>query len=338
MKRSRVAVLSTVAVFMMGMQFFVLRAQSEPVPKREINSDKELNPDTEWLREARWGFFTHYLPHMPSAGVPEEMTAEKWNRKVNSFQVKRLADQLSELKTPYFFITIGQKGGYYCSPNETYERLFGPSGGTLSHRDLIAELAAELVPRGIRLGVYLPALGRRDSAEKQEMHREVIAEWSMRWGESISAWWIDGAVFESPEIYKAYTEAFKSGNPNALVSYNTGPIGMTRELKQPATEFEDYLAGEVNWHLPVSGLRPWDQKEYYLGPDMAGDQLHFLTFMGSFWGTGDPRFPDELVIGWTKHINNHGGTISWDVPLSDSGIIPEKHMVQLRALSRSIDR
>jgi len=294
------------------------------------------NPNTEWLREAKWGFFTHYLPHMPSAGVPEEMTAEKWNRKVNSFQVKRLADQLSELQAPYFFITIGQKGGYYCSPNETYERLFGPSDGKLSHRDLIADLAAELVPRGIRMGVYLPALGRRDSAEKQELYRKVIAEWSLRWGESVSAWWIDGAVFDGPEVYKAYSDAFKSGNPNALVSYNTGPIGMTRELKQPVTEFEDYLAGEVNWHLPVSGLRPWDQKAYYLGPDMAGDQLHFLTFMGSFWGTGDPRFPDELVVGWTKHINNHGGTISWDVPLNDSGMIPEKHMAQLRVLSRSI--
>jgi hypothetical protein len=296
------------------------------------------NPDTAWLRDARWGFFTHYLPHMPSSDVPEDMTAEKWNRKVNSFQVKAFANQLSELRAPYFFITIGQKGGYYCSPNKTYERLFGPSGGKLTHRDLIADLAAELVPRGIRLGVYLPALGRRDSAETQEKYRKVITEWSMRWGESVSAWWIDGAVFEGPEVYKAYTDAFRSGNPNALVSYNTGPIGMTRELKQPATEFEDYLAGEVNWHLPVSGLRPWDRKEYYLGPDIAGDQLHFLTFMGSFWGTGDPRFPDELVVGWTRHINNHGGTISWDVPLSDSGMIPEKHMDQLRVLSESMDR
>jgi hypothetical protein len=97
----------------------VSEMHSDHIPKGGIHSGKALNPNTEWLREAKWGFFTHYLPHMPSADVPEDMTAEKWNRKVDSFQVKRLADQLSELKAPYFFITIGQKGGYYCSPNET---------------------------------------------------------------------------------------------------------------------------------------------------------------------------------------------------------------------------
>jgi hypothetical protein len=89
-----------------------------------------------------------------------------------------------------------------------------------------------------------------------------------------------------------------------------------------ATHSEDYLAGEVNWNLPVSGVRPWDKKEYYMEQDISGDQLHFLTFPGNFWGLGEPRFPDELVVGWTKHINNHGGIISWDVPLNDSGIIP----------------
>jgi hypothetical protein len=127
-----------------------------------------------------------------------------------------------------------------------------------------------------------------------------------------------------------------SGNPDALVSYNTGPIGWSPEPKKPATLHEDYLAGEVNWRLPVSGVRPWDQKQYYVGPDSSGDQLHFLTFLGIFWGLGEPRFPDELVIGWTKHINNHGGTISWDVPLDYSGIIPKKHMAQLKTLRQSI--
>lgn len=299
---------------------------------------KVLNSNTRWLRDAKWGFFAHYLAHMPSAAVPEDMNAERWNAKVNSFQVKRLADQLSSIRVPYFFITIGQGGDYFCSPNKSYERQFGPSGGKLSDRDLITELAEELTARGIRMCVYLPAVGYNDSIDTQRKWQQVIAEWSLRWGKSISAWWIDGAVFADPDMYDAYTDAFKAGNPDALIAYNTGPIGMTRDLKQPATESEDYLAGEVNWHLPVSGVRPWDEKEYYMGPDIAGDQLHFLTFLGTFWGAGDPRFPVELVIGWTKHINNHGGTISWDVPLSDSGIIPEKHMVQLRALSKSIGR
>ena len=149
---------------------------------------------------------------------------------------------------------------------------------------------------------------------------------------------MDGALYPWSEVYKAYTDAYKSGNPDTLVSFNTGPTGMTRELKEPATEFEDYLAGETNWHLPVSGFRPWDKKKYYLGPNISGDQLHFLTFMGSFWGRGEPRFPDELVIGWNKYISNHGGTISWDVPISDSGIIPEQHIRQLTILRKHLNK
>ena len=72
-----------------------------------------------------------------------------------------------------------------------------------------------------------------------------------------------------------------------------------------------------------------------MGPNIAGDQLHFLTFLGSFWGLGEPRFPNELVVGGTKHINNHGGTISWDIPLTDSGIIPENHFKQLQVLQNA---
>ena len=195
--------MSTAAIVgALGGRASVLRANDIVGDSREIGTGKELNPDAKWLCEAKWGFFTHYLPHVPSHKVPEHMTGKMWNEKVNSFQVRQFGEQLSELKAPYFFITIGQGGGYYCSPNSTYERLFGPSEEKLTERDLVAELAAELIPRGIRMCVYLPALGRRDSAEKQRLWRQVITEWSQRWGESISAWWIDGAAFSGPEVMK----------------------------------------------------------------------------------------------------------------------------------------
>ena len=65
--------------------------------------------------------------------------------------------------------------------------------------------------------------------------------------------------------------------------------------------------------------------------------LHFLTFLGDFWGVGDPRFPVEVVTGWTQHINNMGGTVSWDCPLTNSGEIPDKVYKQLAVLSGKVN-
>lgn len=326
----------------------LVKAQNETVPNWKINPDKELNPNTKWMRDAKWGLFSHYMVHQPSGPIPEHMNGEVWNKKVNSFQIKKFADQLTELKVPYFFITIGQGGNYYCSPNATFEKLFGPSDGKLSSRDLVMELAEELTSRGIKMCVYLPAVGRRDSADVQQKWREVITEWSDRWGELISAWWIDGAVFQNADVFKAYTAAFKSGNPNALVSYNVGPVGMNRKQLLPVTEHEDFLAGECDYTLPTCGNTPevyrkqkvWNTFEttnFYKGPNILGDQLHFLNFLGKWWSTGEPRFSDALVIGWTQHVIENSGAVTWDLPLSDEGIIPENYFKQVKALSKSIN-
>lgn len=292
-----------------------------------------MNPSrTEWLRSARWGLFTHYLPHMPSAPIPEDMTPERWNQKVNSFRVDVLADQLEEVKAPYYFITIQQGGGYTCSPNEAYDRLMGSEPGRRSERDLIADLAAALVPRGIRLCVYHTA-GFKGDEKRCEAWLDVVREWSHRWSDAVSAWWIDGAGLDTdPDTLGKAVDAYRSGNPEALVSFNTLPVGWNRDQLLPATEREDYLAGECDYFLPTCGTRVFDGKEYYLGPDISGDQLHFLNFLGAWWGTGEPRFRDELVISWTRHINDHGGTVSWDLPVSDDGVISESYMRQLRAL------
>jgi len=315
----------------------ILLANNSINNDRKNSSEKELNPNTQWLRDAKWGLFTHYLVHMPSAPVPENMTGKQWNKKVNSFQVKQFGDQLSLLEAPYFFITIGQGGGYFCSPNESYERLFGPSEGKLSDRDLVAELAAELIPRGIRMCVYLTGRVHKDS-ETRKSWLQVITEWSKRWGKSISAWWIDGGRDLSPPVYQSYISAYKAGNADALVAFNTGPVGMNRDQLMPATEYEDYLAGECDYFLPTCGVRVFDGKEYYLGPNISGDQLHFLNFLGQWWGTGEPRFSSELINSWTKHINDHGGTVTWDIPLSDSGIIADNYFNQVLALSSSINK
>ncbi|MCP4311560.1 MAG: hypothetical protein GY790_09890 [Bacteroidetes bacterium] len=302
----------------------------------EAGKAGDLNPNTRWLREASWGLFSHFLPLQEGGEGQKLMTGKKWNRKVNSFRVSELGDQLEAIHAPYFFITLGREADYFCSPSSSYEKLFGPGQGRLTERDLVADLAADLIPRGIKLCVYIPALGMAGSAEEQQKYQQVIREWSERWGKSISAWWVDDGKFPDPGMYKAYNNAFKAGNSDTLIAYNGGRIVMTYNLMKPPTGQEDYFAGQADWLLPVCQVRYFDKQKFWVGPDYHGDQLHFLTFLGSNWGVGEPRFPDDLVIGWTQHTNNYGGTVSFDVPLSDSGIIPENHFRQLESLHKNI--
>ena len=113
--------------------------------------------DTKWFADCGWGVFCHYLANSPGGANDPEMTADKWNQQIDSFDVKGLAEQLESVSARYFFITIGQGSGHFCAPNETYDRLTGVQPSKCSERDLVSDLHAELEPIGIKLLVYSAA-------------------------------------------------------------------------------------------------------------------------------------------------------------------------------------
>lgn len=49
-----------------------------------------------------------------------------------------------------------------------------------------------------------------------------------------------------------------------------------------------------------------------------------------------PRFSKDLVVSWTRHINEHGGAVTWDLPVRDDGIIAEPYMEQLRSMASEL--
>jgi len=304
---------------------------------------------TEWFRKARWGAFCHYL------GKPE-MTAEAWNDQVDAFDVPGLVEQLKSVAAPYFFLTIGQNSGHYCSPNAAYDRLVDIRPSKCSRRDLVMDLANALTAAGIRLMVYLPSgapdkdpvaieklkWGSPTTGERldefQRHWEAIIREWSERWGRKVHGWWIDGCYF-AKDMYNfpdepnfaSFAAALKAGNPDAIVAFNPG-------VKTPVismTEHEDYTAGEIAGDLPVG---EWYPKEGFdpIRGEVNGAQYHILSFLGSMWCAGPPRFPIELVIGYTRFITENGGVVTWDVPIEPGGRIPQPFMDQLAALSRAM--
>jgi hypothetical protein len=227
-----------------------------------------------------------------------------------------------------------------------------------SSRDLVADLYEALAPKGIRLLVYLPSgapaavpqacerlgwewgleggwpggkgprTGKR-LVEFQLRWEAVVRDWSLRWGTKIGGWWIDGCYFADemyrhpePPNFASFAAALKAGNPDCLVAFNPGVLVPVISH----TEWEDYTAGEIATAFPVDdGSRPQ-------GRFVDGAQYHILSYLGSWWGAGEPRFPNEFVVGYTKWVNARQGVITWDVPPGPTGLIPGAFMEQLMAL------
>lgn len=310
---------------------------------------------TKWFAECGWGVLCHWL-----AGA--ELSAAEWNRQVDAFDAKGLADQLASIGTPYLFITIGQNSGHFLAPNAAYDRHVAIQPSKCSRRDLIADLYDVLHPRGIELLVYLPnnapaadpvaveRLGwewgyegswpqswgpRRTGkrlAEFQLKWEDIVREWSQRWGQKVRGWWIDGCYF-ADEMYrhddgpnfKSFAAAMKAGNPDAIVAFNPGvfiPIVCH-------TEHEDYTAGEIADALPECP-GAWVERNGHKA------RYHVLSYLGESWCKGKPRFPDELAIGYTKHVTSKGGVITWDVPINRNGLLTASFVEQLAAISRSM--
>lgn len=325
-------------------------------------------PKTDWFAECGWGVFCHYLAKPPAGVDPAAQaapfTAAEWNAQVDAFDVKGLAEQLAGVGARYFFITLGQGSGFYCAPNATYDRLTGISPSKCARRDLISDLHAELEPRGIKLLLYSPSEmswgdpearpglkmthnhndlgpdGKKLGYQIWREHRQVEfmrnveaihREWSERWGTRISGWWIDGcyepdARFpeDDPPNFETLAAALRAGNPEAIVCFNTG-------VKVPVilnSKHEDYSAGEISRALPRVRSSTVERNGHHA-------QLHLLSFLGEFWGQGAPRFPDELVSGYTRHVMENGGVMTWDVPILKSGLIPEPFLRQLSGIQRN---
>jgi alpha-L-fucosidase len=308
-------------------------AQKQQLPPREKGK--------KWLKEAKFGVFVHYLGE-----------GSNWNERVESFNVKKFAEQIQQTGAGYIIFTLGQNSGYYCSPNATYEKYAGyKTGQRCSKRDLPMEIAEALAEQGIRLMLYLPSrspqrdkqamAGLYDIHEQQPAPQEftkrwseVISEWSLRYGKKISGWWFDGSYntagwddLSKPYNWNTWAAACRAGNPESILAFNPG----TRIDKafSALTGQQDYTAGEQNKFqvTPKTNLAP---KEL---------QWHILSFLGTRWaGKDGPTNSDEYMIDYVRKVNSFGGIVTIDVNVSGDGTIYEPHIRQLIAIGKEINK
>src|SRR5262249_26027937 len=235
-----------------------------------------------------------------------------------------------------------------------FDELFPTVGGKSARRDLVADMSAALHKRGLKLIVYSTStgpLGRaaeanragetprpavRDLRDKERMRNweSVLRDWSLRWGERVDGWWIDGCYtpngtfrFPDPPNFESFAAALRAGNPNSVVTFNPGVVDRVISF----TPFEDYTAGEIN-DLERSQIRRLVSGRY------DGARADNLSYLGQPWGKGHPRYSDlnAVAIPWTIKLVQAGGAMTWDVPVQTSGTISDPFMEQLRAIGKAI--
>ena len=70
-----------------------------------------------------------------------------------------------------------------------------------------------------------------------------MEEYSLRYGDKVFAWWLDGCYFDAGNFgyndtsLKPYHDAIRAGNPKALIAFNAG--------------VRDIIASGSQWFLPA---------------------------------------------------------------------------------------
>jgi len=206
-------------------------------------------------------------------------------------------------------------------------------------------------PLGVRIGSYSTDPNNPCDDRLSEFQRNweaVISEWSTRWGKNVCGWWIDG-VYLPEQLYgnsdepnfKSFAKAMKAGNPDSVVAFNFG----VKPKIMSITPYEDYTAGEADGLIADYLYGPMErftkandtfEEAMERGKNNThieeGAQLQILSYLGKCWGFGEPRFPDALVKAYTDYINSLGGCVTWDVPISKDGKIPDQFLKQLKCL------
>ena len=308
------------------------------------------------MQDAKWGVMIHYQPDwIASENQLETITVEKWNDLIDHFDCDRLAKQLSDAGAGYLIITVRHVPPFFLSPNATYDRLTGQVPSRCSKRDLVADLADALEKYDIKLIAYIAvhapgqneaelkgfALERTDYYKSGAFERnpeallrwqEVIREYSLRWGEKVSGWWLDGCYrpntnYRYPDSpnFESVADAARAGNPDRIVTFNPGRFPRIKSI----TPYEDYTAGEVN----DLDLLQW---RYIYDGMVDGKQVHVLSYLGQTWGQGAPRFPEEQVVQYSLEINKVGGAVTWDVPPLTDGTISDVFMKQLLTIGEAL--
>ncbi|MHC3000015.1 alpha-L-fucosidase [Microbacterium sp. HJ5] len=268
--------------------------------------------------ERTFGLFFHFLP---SNSVAFDM-------RISRFDVARFVAQCADVGATYLVFTLGQSHGFLNAPNSAYERLTGSARGTRTpERDLVGEIIDAAAGAGLATLLYTSALaGKHDVAAAHALGctgspdgptedfritdrfasnwAAVLEDFSRRYGPAVRGWWVDGCypwVGFGQATADLYASALKAGNPDTEISFNHGE-GLARVEFSAAT----FTAGEFDFLFePTAAVS-----------SQLPTTWHQLSHITEDWGRGPLVYDAADVARHIRGVNEAGGFVTLDVPLS----------------------
>jgi len=170
---------------------------------------------------------------------------------------------------------------------------------------------------------------------------EVLGEYSERYGDRVFAWWVDGCYKymysddDTRERYlKKFADAARTGNPDALITFNNGYWGGTHGQK--GTDFE---VNDPYTSSKYDNFTPGEEDSLFKPPvSRYVDGVQWFAFYcNSFWWPHEYREPDakdrsllshtrftaDEIYDHVKKVNDGGGIVMFDVSfVNDERIEP----------------
>jgi hypothetical protein len=308
-----------------------------------------IEAKTDWFRRAGYGVFVHFLAKVQNDPTSIQSLGRRtsWDECVRGFDVERFADAMKETGAGYVIFTVNQQTQFLLAPNAAFDRIAGyRPGEACATRDLVLDVHAALARRGIPLMLYTTgdgpstdpkaaaAFGVAAPVTTEYVRRwsEVLREFSVRYGDKVKGWWVDGCyrvhgnLRYDEEKLGIIAEALRAGNPDCIIAMNNG----VEDRVRPYTRNEDFTCGEQNvlHDMPAARL-------------IEGRQWHILSFLGfsadgnslgAGWGQPGVRYAAADLAEYIGDVNERGGVVSIDVLLYRDGALDRSQLETLRRL------
>ncbi len=315
-----------------------------------------MKKNIERMSQKKWGVFSHYLNQAQNNkdSILSYGKETDWDTCVHEFDVELLAKQLHEAKAGYYFITTMQYSRYMIAPNATYDKIAGTKPGeACSTRDLIEDLYNALSKYDIDLYLYCtgdgpfgdPEIGAKFNYTEPredvqipddfiEKWASVMEEYSVRYGDKIKGWWIDGCYDWMPytnEKVMVYKKAIEKGNPDAIVSFNNATNLTLCTGFVPSYDADDYTAGEALNFVRVPEDRFTDGK---LGHILSG--LGWAENPYGRWGQPGLAYGKQFMFDYVEAVSKVGAVVTIDVATYRDGKFDEEQMEVLKYIGENL--